>query len=218
MNDSFRKPVASQLSNYYKDIKIKPYGCFKDLEDKFFLRQLNPYSTNKVYDSAYVISETSLQSDIKTLVYMAINNGYDIFGFQFLHKYPDFKNIKIQDIAVLGKLNGYNYLSISKSNPQSSGKMYLTYSPPLNVSLSYDYSQKDYESALSQPEKGYTLTPLVNNYRSIKENNNKELSCGYPIEGDIFNDNGQKRQYMGGSYDYSIGLSYYSVYEITERT
>ena len=41
------KPARTDLTDIYKDISIQPYGCFSSLDEKFFLKQINPY-TNRI--------------------------------------------------------------------------------------------------------------------------------------------------------------------------
>lgn len=35
-NNLVQKPSVHRLTDYYKDIKLQPYGCFSELEEKFF--------------------------------------------------------------------------------------------------------------------------------------------------------------------------------------
>jgi hypothetical protein len=226
-SSTFRKPSKYQLTNYYKDIRLEPYGCFSNLEEKFFLKNLNPYSKDNVYDSGIIISETNSDNDVKKLITKVINNGYDNYGFHILNKYesiPDaYQNISILELAILGKLAGYNYLSIYKINLNTRGKVYLTYSPPLDKALDYNYTNDEYNKTLSVPDLPYTLTPKVGNYTNEVENApGKELSCGYPClpfnKPMIFNDNGVEKQYMCGSVGFPTIKTQprFSVYKIVE--
>jgi hypothetical protein len=224
----FRKPTKYQLTNFYKDIGIEPYGCFSNLEEKFFLSQINPYAKNNVYDSGIIISENNTDTDVKNLIATVINNGYDNYGFHILNKYegiPEaYQNISIKEIATLGKLAGYNYLSIYKINLNTRGKIYLTYSPPLDRELDFTVTQDQYNAAVSKPDLNYTLTPKVNNYTNEVENApGKELSCGYPClpfnKPMTFDDNGVEKQYMCGSVGFPTIKTQprFSVYKITEK-
>ena len=72
---------------------------------------MNPYSNN--IDSLVIINDDTSDIDIKALIKTVMNNGYDIYAFKILNKYKDdYRNINIEEIATLGKLAGYNYLSI----------------------------------------------------------------------------------------------------------
>ena len=216
------KPNINNLSEFYKDIKLQPYGCFSSLDEKFFKKHLNIY--NNTYDSLLVINENNTEADIKNLVLKVINNGYDIYGFKILHKYDaienGYKKISIQEIAILGKLAGYNYLSIYKINLNTRGKIYLSYSEPM------DQLTNKNENITKSDLPKHTLTPKLNNYTNEEEKaENKELSCGYPCLPDgkpeTFKDpDGTIRQYMCGSVGYpNIKTpTRFAVYKIVETT
>jgi hypothetical protein len=215
-----KRPSINQLTEYYGDIGIEPYGCFSSLDEKFFQKEYNEYT--KSTNSLLILDNTD--KDIQRLVVHVINNGYDIYGFKMLHKYdPDkYKDISIEEIAVLGKLSGYNYLSVFKFDEKSRGKMYLSYSPPMDEIL----EQFD-EKNLSKPKetKYHSLTPKLNQYTNEEEKApGKELSCGYPCtyknKPVTFKDpNGNVRQYMCGSVGYpNIKTpARFAVYKIVEK-
>jgi hypothetical protein len=214
-----KRPSINQLTEYYDGIGIEPYGCFSSLDQKFFQKEYNEYT--KSTDSLLILDNTD--KDIQRLIVNVINNGYDIYGFKMLRKYdPDkYHNISIEEVAVLGKLSGYNYISVFKFDEQSRGKMYLSYSPPMDKIL----SQFD-EKNLSKSDRPHdTLTPKLDNYTNEEERApGKELSCGYPCHRDgkpiTFKDpDGTVRQYMCGSVGYpNIKTpARFSVYKIVEK-
>ena len=227
-NNKFRKPSKTQITDYYKNIDIEPVGCFEGVEDKFFLKDLNVYSSTKVYDSGIIISDTNLDTDMRNLIKQVMNNGYDVFAFEMLDKYDkgNYKNMNMKEIATLGKLAGYSYMSLYKLDEKSRGKIYLTYSPPLDYSLDYNYTDEQYKKALSKPN-DFTLTPKLNNYTNeLEKAPGKELSCGYPClpggKVQVFKDaSGNERQYMCGSVAYpsiktGTRFSVYKIKAITE--
>ena len=200
------------LTEFYKDIKLQPYGCFNNLDEKFFQKQMNPYSN--FIDSLVIINDDNI-TDTKALVTTVMNNGYDIYAFKIINKYKDdYKNISVEEIAILGKLAGYNYLSIYKINEKTRGKIYLSYSPPMDE-LTYN--------KLTKSEKDYTLTPVLNKYTNeLEKAPGKELSCGYPCmsggKPETFVDNSVVKQYMCGSAGYPTikTPSRFAVYKIVE--
>ena len=209
-----QKPSVNQLHDFYKDIKIEPYGCFSELDEKFFQKQLNPYTNT--FDSLIIINDNS--SDVNDLIDKVNNNGYDIYANNIKNKYPDITKISIQEIATLGKLLGYN-ISIYKINKNKRGKIYLSYSPPMDEIVE-EYSSKNLTKS-DLPD--YTLTPKLNNYTNeIEKEKGKELSCGYPClqdeNPDTFVKDNVTKQYMCGSVGYpNIKTSTrFSVYKIIE--
>lgn len=217
------KPARTDLTDIYKDISIQPYGCFSSLDEKFFLKQINPY-TNRI-DSGIIISENKI-SDIHDLINQVMDNGFDEYANKMFNKYSsNDKNIDIKEIATLGKLAGYNYLSIYKLNENNRGKIYLTYSPPMNDDLEFNYTQEEYNKNVAKPDlPDHTLTPKLNNYTNEKEKSvGKELSCGYPCLPNgkplTFNEKGVTKQYMCGSVAFPDIKTppRFSVYRITEQ-
>jgi hypothetical protein len=210
-----QKPSVYQLTDYYKDIKLQPYGCFNQLDEKFFKKELNIY-TNQ-YDSLVIINDTTADKDIKELVAKVLDNGYNIYAFDILHKYDSMKDgyqkISIEEIGTLGKLAGYNYLSVCKINENKRGKIYLSYSPPMD----------ELANGKLTKSVNYTLTPVLNKYTNeLEKAPGKELSCGYPCTPDgkpeTFNDNGVIKQYMCGSAGFPTikTPSRFAVYKIVE--
>jgi hypothetical protein len=223
-------PSKTDLTDIFKDITLQPYGCFTSLDEKFFLRKVNVYSKNNGLDSGIIISDTDTKNDTLELIEKVKNNGFDKYAYYIYNKYNDMpdgynKNMSILELGVLGKLAGYNYLSIYKLNKNTRGHVYLTYSPPLNDDLEYNYTQADYNKVLSKSDlPGYTLTPKLNNYTNEEEKApGKELSCGYPClpydKPLTFKENGVTKQYMCGSVGYpNIKTpSRFAVYRIVEK-
>ena len=215
------KPNKQRLTDIYTDIKLEPYGCFTNLKQKFFLKKINPYTKFNEYDSGIWISEND--SMIK-LIENVIVNGFDEYGYNIIKKYPQ-KELTLLEIATLGKLSGYNYISVFKLFEKSKGNYYLTYSPPMNVELGIEYTEEQYKSALTKSDlPNYTLKPRFNKYTNEDEKSpGKELSCGYPC---IANDlpqldkdsSGNVTQYMCGSTAFPDikTPSRFSVYKIVE--
>jgi hypothetical protein len=213
-------------------ITIEPYGCFTNLKNQFFQERVNPYSKDKnLIDSSYYFTESGKTKALRRLILDVIKNGYSTFGNEMLKKYDTQggnKNISLLEFAKLGKLAGYNYISVAKSDINSLNvtKAYFTYSPPTTSSALYkytsNYSNEDFNSILTQtdlPE--YTLTPKLNNYSSDISEKDKELACGFPCitfgQPETFNDpNGTVRQYMCGSINYPTLKTpeRYAVYKI----
>ena len=224
------KPSKTDLTDIYKDISLEPYGCFSSLDEKFFLKQINPYSKESVLDSGIIISENTTTDDMNELIQQVMNNGFDIYANQMINKYgsdPDGyrKNMSIKEIGILGKLAGYNYLSVYKLNEKTRGKVYLSYSPPMDQDIPFNSSLDVYNKNLTTSDlPNYTLTPKLNNYTNEEEKaSGKELSCGYPcLPNDkpmTFEENGVTKQYMCGSVGYpNIKTpTRFAVYHITEK-
>jgi hypothetical protein len=212
------KQNKTDLTDIYKDIYLEPYGCFSSLDEKIFLKEINNYSNKNIFDSGIIISENKTDTDLRDLINRVKSNGYDKYANTILAKYnkdPDefLKKINIIEIGTLGKLAGYSYLSIYKTNEHSLGKIFLTYSPPMD--------NNDNKTKSDLPT--YTLTPILNNYTNEQEQNGKPLACGYPClqnnEPLTFTDNGVKKQYMCGSFAYpNIKTpSRFAVYHIAEK-
>jgi len=199
------------------DIKLQPIGCFTNITNLFFTSCVNPYSSEKITDSGINIS--NYPNDVTKIIRTVINNGYDIYGNKILNKYKgtDYSNLLLTELAILGYLCGYRYMSISSINPTSKNIFY-SYSPPMGDLV----SDKD----ISQPDlKNYTLTPKLNNYTNETNTTpQSELSCGYPClqngNPQSFNENNETLQYMCGSSSYPNIKTppRYSVYKIFEKT
>ena len=81
------RPSISDLSEIYKDILVEPYGCFTNIDDKFFLKQINRYRTDKVFDSGMIIDENQVNKDMNTLIDKVLKNGFNIFANHIINKY-----------------------------------------------------------------------------------------------------------------------------------
>lgn len=207
----------------FKKITIEPYGCFINLKEQFFQRSINPYSKTNEYDAGIIITDNPKNKQLKNLIIKVIENGYDKYGNEILKKYDKggYEALGITDIAILGKLDGYDYLSIYKNGPSDSEgvRIYLTYSPPMvnrteNV-YGYDYNKEEYESLL-------TKQVILKNIKLNPKIGEKDVEvCGYPClinnKPDTYIDSkGVKRQYMCGSVNYPDLRSdeTYAVYKI----
>jgi hypothetical protein len=224
-----------RLTDIYSDIVLEPYGCFSNLKGKFFLKKVNPYSKVKDdFDSGIIISDTQQEKDMRNLIERVRKNGFDIYANKIYNKYNDspdkYKYTSIKEIAALGKLAGYNYLSIYKTGTLEKGSIYLTYSPPMDVSVTemygIDYTPEQYTNSLTKSDlPNYALTPKLNNYTDDQRKEpGKELGCGYPClpfgEPLTFKDpQGNIRQFMCGSVSYPDIKTppRYAVYKIVER-
>ena len=204
-------------------LRLKPYGCFTNIKDKFFKKKINPYSDYKMFDSGIVINNNY---DIKKLINKIIINGFDIYGHKLLKKYHsgDYSNITIEELGYITKFLGYEYISIFKTKLHTRGNIYLTYSPPLDINLSE--FQDEYTKYISKTDlKDYKLLPKLNNYKNETEyKSTKELSCGYPClsngEPEIYkNQDGSISQYMCGSVAYPTIKTppRYAIYKIVEE-
>jgi hypothetical protein len=204
---SSEKPNIT-ITGSYKPVTIEEYGCFTNLKNQFFLQQINPYSTTHEYDSGIFISENDKSKKIDSLIQRIIKNGYSLYANKIDKKYKKsgYSGISILEAATLGKLAGYNYISVSKNDFSDNAgiNIYLTYSPPTVSSTIYKYGYKftdeEFDSTLTQSDlPDYSLTPKVGS--------GSDQVCGFPclINGkpDTFVDSsGVKRQYMCGSRHY----------------
>jgi len=219
-------PTKNDVTELYKDISLEPYGCFSLLDEKFFSKQINRFSKDNVFDSGITISETNANHDTSELIKEIIKNGFDKYGYHLIHKYNnDYKNMNIVELGVLGKLAGYNYLSIYKLDKHTRGNIYYTYSPPLDKQLDFNATKEMYKNNLAKSDlPKHTLTPKLNNYTNEEEKApGKEMSCGYPcLSGDkpvTFDHAGSKKQYMCGSVGFpNIKIpTRFAVYRIVEK-
>jgi hypothetical protein len=219
----FHKPNRMDLTGIYKDINIEPYGCFSNLDEKFFAKKVNPFSKASVVDSGIVISELKANADTIELIQQVISNGFDQFGYNMINKYNgDYSKMNIKELAILGKLNGYNYISVYKLNENTRGTIYLTYSPPMDTQP--ELNETDYKKRLTKSE-NYTLTPKLNNFTNeIEKAPGKELSCGYTCSKNgkdplTFKESGIEKNYMCGSVGFPDIKTppRFAVYRIIEK-
>ena len=180
-SDIAEKQKRSLITNPDKDIKLEPYGCFSNLEEKFFYKKMNPYSKLKIFDSGIILNENI---DYVDLLEQVKSNGFVDYSNKIIKKYPDLTKISLQEISALALLAGYSYISIYKNNPTEHGKVYLTYSPPMNKHNIYGwFNDKEYKKNLTSPD--------LPNHSLTRGSGD---TCGYPCNG---NDN-----YMCGSIVY----------------
>jgi hypothetical protein len=211
------KPSRTDVTEIYKDIYLESYGCFSALEEKFFAEKI---IGDKIQGSLVISND----NDIKHLVEQVIELGYDVYGYNIINKYNNkYNDVNIIELGILGKLAGYNYLSVYKFDEKRRGKVYLTYSPPMEQTVPFDDSKINENLSKSDLPK-YTLTPGLNKYTNENEKaEGKELACGYPCISyesgkPLTLENGTK-QYMCGSVGYpNIKTpTRFAVYKIAEK-
>jgi hypothetical protein len=149
--------TVKAIKNPDKEIKVVNYGCFKDIDEKFFIRKINPFSTIKTFDSAFVISN---ENDFSRLLDKVKSNG---FGNSLQSKYP---NINVQDLGILAAFAGYSYVSICKDSPSGIPEIYFSYSPPMTKQI---FAPQDYTKYLAKPvsngpDCGFSCSPGGSEY------------------------------------------------------
>jgi len=211
------KPSFDTIADTIGSIDIKPVGCYTNIKGLFFTSCINPYSTSKIQDSGIFIS--NYPNDMVTLIKRVIDNGYDLYGNKILNKYnsTDYSDLDLLEIATLGYLTGYRFMSIYKTDNSNFKQIFFSYSQPMNSNETLnDFAKPDLN--------GYTLTPKLNGYRNENENSpEKELSCGFPClkngKAITFKEGDVTKQYMCGSVVYPTIKTppRYAVYEIFEK-
>ena len=179
------KEHVKLITDPNKDIKLKIIGCFSNLGENFFYKKINPFAKIKEFNSLLVIKDSSSFSDLLNEVN---NNGFSNYTSS-LDK--NFNNITLQELAVLGLFAGYRYISVFKKNKDEYGKIFLSYSPPMNKhNISGYFSPKEYSNNLLEPD-----TP--------------SSSCGFKCN---------SGDYMCGSANYPNikNTPHFAVYEIIE--
>jgi hypothetical protein len=210
------KTGTKRLFDVFDDIKLEPYGCFMNLKDEFFTSQVNRYASNeKIADSGTVIED---DKTLQRLILKIARNGFQQYAVSLNNK--TFDQLTLHELGVLGKLAGYNYISLYKMSPERRGKVFFTYSPPLNTTIPQRYTQDEFKKALLPTDLDeYTLTPVFGQYTNeVEKDPSKQLSCGFPCNETFIDPNGIKREYMCGSMNYPTikTPTRYSVYKITE--
>ena len=196
------------LSDVINDIAIKPVGCFTNIYDTFFSSCINPYSKNNISDNGTGIR--NYPEDVKTIINRVIDNGYDLYGNKILNKYRKtlYDNLEIIELATLGYLSGYKFMSITTFN--SNKEIFFSYSPPKSERFTH-----------AKPDLPFTLTPKLDNYTNELENTpGKEISCGFPCLSNGKPQTNGETVYMCGSTVYPTIKTppRYSVYEIYEKS
>ena len=142
-NDIATKNRIKSILNPDSDIKLEPLGCFYNLDEKFFYKKINPFAKIKEFDSLFVIQN---ESSFKELLNEVKDNG---FGDYVERLDTNYNNLTLQQFAVLGVFAGYNYISLYKKNESEYGKIFLSYSPPMNKHNIYGYfDEKNYNQSL----------------------------------------------------------------------
>jgi len=169
------------------------------------------YSDVPILDSGIVISERNTDNDMRALLEQINKNGFDIYANKIYNMYDSkgYNNMSILEIATVGKLAGYNYLSIYKIDEHTRGKIILSYSPPL------DNIQTQKLTSSDLPD--FRLVTPVNGYTNEEEKApGKVFGCGYPCYKNKKLDINGDKEYMCGSVSYpSIKTPpRYAVYKI----
>ena len=137
--------LAKSIKNPAKQIKVTHYGCFKDIDEKFFTRKINPFSTVKTFDSAFVVSS---ENDFSKLVSKATSNGFGTYASSI-----NYKNANVQELGALALFTGYSYVSICKQSPDGNSDIYFSYSPPMTKhNVSGQFTPQEYKKYLAKPE------------------------------------------------------------------
>jgi len=146
-NDIATKKRIKSISNPDRDIKLQPLGCFYNLEEKFFYKKINPFAKIKEFDSLFVIQNETSFKELKNEVK---DNGFQDYVSSLDTNY---NKLTLQQLAVLGVFAGYNYISLYKKNESEYGKIFLSYSPPMDKHNIYGYfTQKEYNQSLLKPD------------------------------------------------------------------
>jgi hypothetical protein len=164
-----------------EDITVKPYGCFKDIDERFFIRKLNPFSKVKIFNSVFVISENSMQKDFQTLFDEITQNGFGEYALKQKNK----NSFTLQELGALCLYAGYSYMSIFKTGLDGNMRIYFSYSPPMNkLNITGQFNQKEYNKYLLKSDLNYSL-----------KFSSSETMCGYPC-------NSKNPDYYCGSLNY----------------
>jgi len=200
-SDLETKKKISLITNPDKDNKIVPYGCFSNFDNLFFYKKINPYSDIKVFDSGIVLSTPV---DYINLLSTVRNNGFSDYSISIQNKYPDITAISIQELSSLALLAGYSYISVYKKEIDKTGKIYLTYSPPMNKhNIVGWFSEEEYSEYI-------TSSDLPND--KLTDVKPGDSSCGYPCSSN------SSSEYYCGSINYPNVKSFpkLAVYKIIE--
>lgn len=168
------------------DIKIIPYGCFKDIEQRFFIRKLNPFSNVKEFNSVFVISENSTSSDFKNLFNQIKQNGFESYINSLQNKYKDSFNFTLKELGLLCLYSGYSYMSIITTSPKGNRRIYFSYSPPMNKENIFgQFNEDEYNKYVLKGDINYQLySSSGSNLCGYECINDKNYGCGsvnYPL-------------------------------------
>jgi hypothetical protein len=209
-NDAFFANTVRNM-NPSTDILVKDYGCFRDLDEKFFIKKLNPFTTTNSFDSAFVVSPDTQIQDFEALFTKITENGFAKYIETIKSKYSpkDYKNITIPELGALALFAGYSYISMYRESKFGNLKIYFSYSPPMDKhNIVGQFNTKEYSKLLSKTH--------LNN-KVIAGNN--ELQCGYPCTNPDRSPqvNQDGKVYTCGSINYPTikSPSIYSVYYIS---
>ena len=205
---TFLPPKVSHVNDPFNDISIKPYGCFINLKNQYFLQENNPYDKVNQLDSGLIIKDDSIgKQELLRLIKTIKDNGYEKYARALIKKYENKEatSLSLNEYATLGYLNGYKYISLYKTSLYGKGRVYFTYSPPTTSSAiykyGYDFSDSEYQDVLTKPTyPAESLTPLTGDLDSTK--------CGFPCLSEdgkpvTFKDSqGNTREYMCGSVNH----------------
>ena len=200
-SDAIQRKKISMVTNPEKDVKLEEYGCFENLDEKFFYKKINPYSDIKAFDSVFAIDS---YSDLERLFDQVSKNGFGDYISKLKSKYPPSSsgniNLTLQELGALALLSGYSYISVYKIDPKTFGTILLSYSPPMNKHNIYGtFDSKEFDKFISRNN-----VPLSLNGSSSKE------SCGYRCD--------TTSDYYCGSvtYPYIKSPIKYAVYKVIE--
>jgi hypothetical protein len=154
-NDQKFKAHIKKIDNINRDITLEEVGCYKDLYTKYFLRKINPFSTQKDFDSGLTISQKSISNDYDKILKVVSTNGFEDFAKSFKKNYSaNYEKVPLQQLAALALFAGYSYISISKFDENTINEIYLTYSPPMDRhNITGNFTEKEYQQNLTPPIK-----------------------------------------------------------------
>jgi len=192
-NDIKFKNHIKKIDNINNDISLEYLGCFNDLYTRYFLRKINPFSTQKDFDSGVTISQKSIVVDYEKILNLVKSNGFADFAKTFESKFKsNYQKVPLQQLAALALFSGYSYLSISKFDNENINEIYFTYSPPMDRhNVTGNFTEEEYTKNLSK--------------------SNGLKNCGFMC--------GDGSKYYCGSVGYPTikSPSLYSVYKIVEK-
>ena len=178
-DDTLFVNLVKSITDPDTQIIIKNYGCFKDLDERFFVKKFNPFDSTKISSSAFVISNTSdttFSFDFERLFDKITTNGFGKYIISLKKKYSidNYKNISVPELGILAIFSGYMYISICKESLDGLPLIYFTYSPPMNkYNLNGQFSPKELELYTTKPD--FPMKSL---------NTSSQEGCGFPCSND----------------------------------